>query len=78
MNVGLAILAAGGSFGMACSLLTLFLIHKLKRRNGYIACITLLSMSQLMYDMSVVMVVLPGGHVMEFIYIALVSDACSG
>jgi hypothetical protein len=71
MNLGHLILAVGGSFGMLCSSLTLYLIRCLKRMNGYIFIITLLSLSQLVYDLSVVMVVLPGGHVMEFIYIAL-------
>lgn len=39
--------------------------------NGYISIIILLSASQFVYDASIVMVVFPGGRVLEFTYIAL-------
>lgn len=54
---------------MMCSLLTLWLIYR-RNRNGYIHLIIMLTFSQFIYDMSTVMVILPG-HPAEYSYIAI-------
>jgi len=70
LNLGLLLLVIGGSIGVACSLLTLWILARMMRWNGYIKLILLLTVSQFVYDVSIVMVVFPGREV-EFAYIAL-------
>jgi hypothetical protein len=69
-NIGYLILCAGGSVGMICSLLTLWLIYRRNHWNGYIHLIVMLAFSQLIYDMSTVMVIFPG-YFAEYSYIAI-------
>jgi hypothetical protein len=69
-NIGYLILCAGGSIGMMCSLLTLWIIYRRNHWNGYIHLIVMLTFSQLMYDMSAVMVIFPG-HFAEYSYVAI-------
>lgn len=70
MNVGYIILGVGGSIGMTCSLLTLWIIYRRDNWNAYIQLLVMLAFSQLLYDMSTVMVMFPGYSV-EYAYIAI-------
>lgn len=57
MNIGYIILIIGGIIGILCSLLTLWIIYRMGRINGYIKLLLLLTISQLLYDLSIVLVV---------------------
>lgn len=59
-NPTLIILECSASLSILCSLLTLLTIKRVKRWNGYIQLIFQLGFAQLLYDLSTLMVPLPG------------------
>lgn len=70
MNVGVLVGVIGGAVGILCSSLTLLLIYRMGRWNAYIKLIVALTSSQLVYDLSVVMIAF-NGRENEFACIAL-------
>jgi uncharacterized membrane protein len=70
MNTGVVILVTGGAIGILCSLLSIWVLFRKDRWNGYNRLILMLSMAQLIYDASVVMVAFPGLF-MDLLYISL-------
>jgi hypothetical protein len=70
MNIGIVLLVIGGAIGVICSLLSVWVLMRRNRWNGYNRLIMMLSFSQLVYDISVVMVAFPG-EFNELLYIAL-------
>jgi hypothetical protein len=70
MDVAKAILITGGSLGLLCSILTLWIIHRMKRINGYLKLIIALTVSQLCYDCSIVLVLCSWSPIV-FLYLAI-------
>lgn len=77
MNIGYQILIIGGSIGILSSLLTLWIIFRMGRINGYIKLLLILTISQLLYDISIVLVIWKL-LIISYIYLALrsISGLC--
>jgi hypothetical protein len=70
MEVSHVILLTCGSVGILCSILTLWIIYRMNRMNGYLKLILTLTISQLLYDISIVLVTCHW-YPIKFFYISL-------
>lgn len=70
MDIGIEILIIGGSIGVLSSLLTLWIIYRMGRINGYIKLLLILTISQLFYDISILLVIWRI-LIIKYIYLAL-------
>jgi hypothetical protein len=70
MDVAKVILITGGCLGLVCSMLTLWIIYRMNRINGYLKLIIALTVSQLCYDFSIVLVLFNWSPIV-FLYIAI-------
>lgn len=58
-NYSIVVLVANGVISLFFSLLTLWLIYSMKKRNGYLLLIVQLTIAQAIYDISIVMIAGP-------------------
>jgi hypothetical protein len=59
-NVALVVLLSAASLSISCSLLTLWTIYRVGRWNGYTKLVFHLAIAQLLYDLSTLLVPIPG------------------
>jgi hypothetical protein len=70
MEISFVVLLTCGSIGILCSILTLWIIYRMNRMNGYLKLILTLTISQSLYDISIVLVVCHW-YPIKLFYIAL-------
>ena len=61
-DISAILLVAMGFIGFFCTLFTLGMIHSMGRSNSYILLVASLTVAQLFYDVSVILVLLPLGN----------------